>query len=71
MIDQLLCSILDLIIGMKQMNMFLDDPLRVFSSISSATSSRAIVYEGYPSSSFRSAISSSSFTILGSSVLVS
>lgn len=29
MVDQLLSPILDLIIGVKQMNMFLDDPLGI------------------------------------------
>jgi hypothetical protein len=36
MINQLLSSILDLVIGMEQMNMFLDDSLWVLSSIPSA-----------------------------------
>jgi len=38
MVDQLLSPILDLIIGMEQMNVFLHNPLWVSSSVSSATS---------------------------------
>jgi hypothetical protein len=39
MIDQLLSPILDLIISVKQMYVFLDDPLRVLPSESSAATS--------------------------------
>ena len=38
MVDQLLSPILDLIVRMKQMNVFLHNPLWVLSSISLATS---------------------------------
>jgi len=37
MVDQLLSPILDLIVRMKQMNVFLHNPLWVLSSVSSAT----------------------------------
>jgi hypothetical protein len=37
-VNQLLSPILDLIVGMKQMDMFLDDPLWVLPSVPSAPS---------------------------------
>jgi hypothetical protein len=67
MIYQLLSTILDLIIGMKQVDMLLDDLFWILTSTSLAILPfHSMTKVNYPSCDRRSAISSCSLTILGS-----